>query len=170
MANYCSKCGNEIEPEAKFCPSCGTKLQVQPPPKPAPSTSGGIFESLNIDESVNIKREDLVGHWQAKVSDMDGEDKRAGLLLLTKDDVIFVTKMWGVFSKKLKESWRVPLSQIKSVGKLRRSFSKDIYISYGSTLGPGFLKKIPTVAGWRAKIKDSESFIEKLKELNPNIK
>lgn len=33
---FCPQCGAELKPEAKFCAACGTSIQVQTPPPPAP--------------------------------------------------------------------------------------------------------------------------------------
>jgi uncharacterized OB-fold protein len=27
MAKYCTKCGEELKPEARFCPNCGEKVE-----------------------------------------------------------------------------------------------------------------------------------------------
>lgn len=33
---FCPQCGAELKPEAKFCAACGTSINVQAPPPPAP--------------------------------------------------------------------------------------------------------------------------------------
>ena len=159
MPNYCSKCGNKIEPGAKFCPYCGTKLEAQPPSKPAPSAGGGILESLDIE------REDLVGQWEARI-DVDYSTGLKGLLLLTKDEVLFVRE--GTRLEKLKKSWRVPISRIKWASKL--PLSSHVQISLKAPEGGGLMRKLVEQRERMFKIKDPKSFIEKLKQLNPNIK
>ncbi len=112
MINLCVNCGERIEAGAKFCPSCGMRLETQPSSEPAPQTGAGIFGSFNI------RKEDSVGQWEARESDVSETTmyKRKGFLLLTKNEFIFIARV-GVFSKKLKECWRAPLSSVKSVKK-----------------------------------------------------
>lgn len=129
------------------------------------------MEIEEISNSLNIKKEDLLGQWEAQESDVEESTmmKRKGSLLLTKDEFIFVAKV-GVFSKKLKECWRIPLLAIKSARKMPFPI-RAVIIPYNvAPEKAGFLRKFVGMPQLAFKIKDSKSFIEKLKELNPKIK
>lgn len=45
---FCKKCGNQLENDAKFCPSCGEKVQQE-------YTAPRPFEQHSIDESQNYQ-------------------------------------------------------------------------------------------------------------------
>ena len=38
---FCSKCGKQVDPSSRFCPSCGASVSTAPPPPPGyyPNTS-----------------------------------------------------------------------------------------------------------------------------------
>lgn len=126
-------------------------------------------EALNF---LRIKKEDLIGKWEAQESDAseDTLSKRKGILLLTKKDLIFVAEI-GLFSKKLKEIYRVPVSKIKSVVKLPLLFKNTVTIRCNTTPeGAGILKRLISTRQLAFKLKDPKSLLDKLKELNPSIK
>ena len=128
-----------------------------------------MMELEKVLKFLNIKKEDMVNQWEAREIDVEyGSKRRKGLLFLTKDELIFVAEV-GVFSKKLKELYRIPILSIKSAGKL--PLSKTVRIGYTkASKEAGFLKKVFGMRNVGFKIQDPKSLIQKLKELNPKIK
>jgi len=60
--SYCTNCGSEILNNAKFCPKCGTKLNVQAPksdrrPAPKRRMQKGVVKSLKDNATSIIKDE-----------------------------------------------------------------------------------------------------------------
>ena len=56
---FCSKCGNSLPDDAKFCSACGAPVKISQEASPAPQQPAGI-----PDETVNIqapKREPVMG-------------------------------------------------------------------------------------------------------------
>ena len=41
---FCVKCGKQIEPESKFCSSCGTSVVIQANNKTQPTTTDQMYE------------------------------------------------------------------------------------------------------------------------------
>src|SRR5256885_17113091 len=57
---FCSRCGTEVQPEGKFCPSCGLDLTGVTGGGSAPLTSGQPVEQTEFD----IVREALKDEWE----------------------------------------------------------------------------------------------------------
>ena len=172
MSNFCSNCGGRLETVDQFCHSCGTqvqsqKSQVQPIQSQSHYGSGIEIES-EISQLLNIKS--VIGKWSGGESDSAESTmhKRKGFLLLTKDEFIFVAKV-GLFSKKFKSIWRVPLSSIKSVKKMGWPL-KAVFIAYiKAPEGAGTFRKFMGQRSLAFKIEEEKSFIAKIKKLNPRI-
>ena len=68
---FCSKCGNPLQDDAKFCGACGAPVKISQEASPAPQQPAGI-----PDETVNIqapKREPVMGAQNFSVQ-MNGGD------------------------------------------------------------------------------------------------
>jgi len=131
-----------------------------------------IMDTKQALDFLKIKKEGLAGEWEAKESDFveDTMSRRKGILFLTKKELIFVIES-GVFSKKLKEAWRVPVSKMKTAGKGPFLFRKIVAISYDvSPEGAGAIRKLMGIRQIAFKLKDADSLVNKLKKLNPGIK
>ena len=118
-----------------------------------------------------LKIQSVIGRWYGQESDSaeSTTSKRKGSLLLTNEEFIFVAKV-GVFSKKLKCIWRIPLSAIKTVKKMGWPIKAVFIVCNQSSKEAGVLKRLMGERHLSFKIQDEESFIAKIKELNPNIK
>ena len=51
---YCEKCGAELEPEEKFCPSCGAKVIIQ-------SNKENLAEKVKEQSTKISSNENVVG-------------------------------------------------------------------------------------------------------------
>ena len=172
MSNFCSNCGGKLETVDQFCHSCGVQVQSQKSQaKPMQSQlhhKSGVEIDPEISQLLNIKS--VVGKWNGRESDSAESTmyKRKGLLLLTSDEFIFVAKV-GIFSKKFKSIWRVPISSIKSVKKMGWPL-KAVFIAYvKAPEGAGSFRKFIGQRSLAFKIEEEKSFIAKIKELNPRI-
>ncbi len=128
-----------------------------------------MMELEKVLKFLNIKKEEIINRWEAREIDVEYRSKRRkGPLFLTKDELIFVAEV-GVFSKKLKELYRIPILSIKSAGKL--PLSKAVRIAYSkASKEAGFFKKMMGGRNVGFKIQEPKSLIQKLKELNSKIK
>jgi len=141
MANFCPNCGNRIETGDRFCLSCGAKLEAG---------------------------DEIIGQWEVKQRDEEGFTRRRGILILTRNELIFLSKI-GLFSKKQKEYCRIPLSEIKRV--YRMPLANLVSITYNKASSEaGVLKRFFGKRYLGFKMKNSKLFIEKVKSLNLNIK
>jgi phage shock protein C len=44
---FCSKCGNQVDPSSRFCPTCGATLSSSvPPPSGYPPNMGQLFRPI----------------------------------------------------------------------------------------------------------------------------
>jgi len=129
----------------KFCPSCGTEIGTQPSAQPS-----------------------IIGHWQAKQIDTDeAGSSRKGTLSLSKDYLIFY--VYGFFSKEPKERRRIAISNIRSI--IRTPIFNMFTVKYNKApTGAGALRRFVGMRSVSYKIKNWESFIENIRQLNPNIK
>ena len=183
MANFCSSCGNRIEPGDRFCPSCGTELPVQS----ASSELGNLKEALekircylSLNEIFGIlgcRGQDVIDWREAKWSRRREEESMPrGLLLLTKENIFFIMKAaWpSKLSKKMLETNIIvmPVSAVREVRAGKSLFTRKFKIIRIKGLvgkrGLFFRKERWTKETFF--LEDSKSLAEKIKELNPNIK
>ena len=141
MANFCPSCGNRLEPGNGFCVSCGAKLETG---------------------------DEIIGQWEVKERDEEGYGGRRGTLLLTRNELIFLSRI-GLFSKKQKEYCRIPLSKIKKVYKM--PLFNLVSITYDKTPSKaGAFRRFFGKRNLNLKMENPKLFIEKIKELNPNVR
>lgn len=74
MANFCSNCGAQLKPGSRFCPSCGAGLETG---------------------------DKIISQWEAEERDTEGYTRRRGFLILTRNELIYLSKP-GLFSKNRK--------------------------------------------------------------------
>lgn len=60
---YCSKCGNQIAEDSRFCPECGAQLGVstQPPPR-RQSTDAGTRDQTRVGDIIYPKNPPVSPH------------------------------------------------------------------------------------------------------------
>ncbi len=165
MPKFCSNCGDRLDSTDQFCSACGTQIHNQ--------QTGSVLESeikvgQEILQLLNIQS--VVGRWEGQESDSaeSTTNRRKGSLLLTKDEFIFIAKV-GIFSKKLKSIWRIPLSAIKTVKKMGWPIKAVFITCNQSPKEKGVLKRLMGERHLSFKVQNEESFIFKIKELNPKI-
>ncbi len=136
-----------MEEGDKFCPACGGEAGG-----PAVSPAGEF--------------------WPAKeVSTDEAGSSRKGVLGISGSDLIFY--VYGFFSGQPKESRKITISRIKSI--VRTPVFNMLTISYNrAPEGSGALRRFIGMRRVTFKIKNWQTFIEKIKELssqiNPKIK
>ena len=141
MANFCQNCGSRLKSGDRFCISCGAKLEAG---------------------------DEIIGQWEVKEQDQAGVGGRRGTLLLTRNELIFLSRI-GLFSKKQKEYCRIPLSKIKKVYKM--PLFNLVSITYGKAPSKaGAFRRFFGKRCLNLKMANPKLFIQKIKQLNPNIK
>ncbi len=119
---------------------------------------------MQLDEAlsvVKIGKEDLIDFRDAKI--LDDEISYKGHIILSKNELIFIKK------KASKAMFRIPVSKIKSLKKI--PIMNLVLLSANvSEEGAGFLKKLFGRRDKKISMNDPKSFIEKVKELNKNLK
>ena len=56
--SYCTKCGNELVPDASFCPLCGTPIPKETPTTPSVAPSSTMISSSFVDRMIRAARLD----------------------------------------------------------------------------------------------------------------
>ena len=167
MTNFCPNCGSKLDATDQFCPSCGKPIQSQQT-QTQQHPNSGVYINSEILQLLNIKS--VAGKWDGRESDAAESTmyRHKGMLLLTNDEFIFVARV-GIFSKKFKSIWRIPLSSIRSVKKMPWPISA-VFISYNKAPeGAGAFRRFIGTRNLAFDIEEHQSFIAKIKELNPKI-
>ena len=121
-------------------------------------------------QKIGIQESDIIEWREAKYHGHSGDDYGSGrsvYILLTKKELIFVKKKG--FLSGVKILFHLPIEKINHITKLPLTSQ---FIIYGNVAEKkaNFLKKLFKRRSGHFNISEGKSFIQKLKELNPEIK
>ena len=120
-------------------------------------------------DKIGLKEEDIVDYREAKFyqsNDMDGCTYK-GHIILTKQKLFFVSNKG--FLKKYRKLFEVEVSKITKVSKLPLT-KRYVILANTAKDGAGFFSKMLHHKNAQIGFDGGDSFIGKIKELNPKIK
>lgn len=85
---YCKECGFQLSDDAKFCPSCGTKVELS---GVGNIEQKAVFGSIEADETDDIESIDKQAEWSGVAVDSYGNERRKEILSKkTTEPLIFI--------------------------------------------------------------------------------
>lgn len=120
-------------------------------------------------KKINLNEKYVVDYRTGKLISNSGEDSvnYPGFIIFTKKKLFFVTEKG--FLRSMKCMYEIELRQIKSIYKFPL-INNYTFIGNTAQEGAGFLKRMFKTKNAQMKINDGKTFVNKIKELNPQIK